>query len=169
MYTCIHAYSAFRHARTTRTVADRTDGRRSRRPRYSRRERASDGEIVGEICLMFLSRTNPRLYTGVLQRGLREDLLAHQRKRQARGVPVPPRQVAAKRFRRQSGMTSTSDLDPVSICYKRNEIDIYTYINKKMNKILILNLIHFLNINYFRYVRLINKFFCSFGCCRSKR
>lgn len=86
-------------------------------------ERASDGEIVGEICLMFLSRTNPRLYTGVLQRGLREDLLAHQRKRQARGVPVPPRQVAAKRFRRQSGMTSTSDLDPISIYYQRNEID----------------------------------------------
>lgn len=83
---------------------ERTDAR-SRRPRLqpSRASERRDDEIAKEICLMFLSRTNPRLYTGVLQRGLREDLLAHQRKRQARGVPVPPRQVAAKRFRRQSG------------------------------------------------------------------
>lgn len=62
---------------------------------------------------MFLSRTNPRLYTGVLQRGLREDLLAHQRKRQARGVPVPPRQVTAKRFHRQSGMAPSISAMPI--------------------------------------------------------
>lgn len=64
---------------------------------------------------MFLSCINPRLYTGVLQRGLREDLLAHQRKRQARGVSVPPCQVTTKRFRRQSGITL---LHLISILYQ---------------------------------------------------
>lgn len=77
-------------------------------------ERANDGRTSsGETCLFlflslslsltFLSRTNPRLHTGVLQRSLREGLLAHQREREARGVQVPARQVAAKRFHCQSG------------------------------------------------------------------
>jgi len=109
---CMHFVTRERRERIESRV-ERTDAR-SRRPRQpSRASERRDGEIAKEICLMFLSRTNPRLYTGVLQRGLREDLLAHQWKRQARGVPVPPRQVATKRFRRQSGMAPSTSVIPI--------------------------------------------------------
>lgn len=59
---------------------------------------------------MFLSRTNTRLHTSVLQRGPREDLLAHQRQRGARGVQVPARQVAVEQLCSQPG-TSASNRD----------------------------------------------------------
>lgn len=72
---------------------------------FSRRERASCRKTGGLFSHISLLHVSPRLHTGFLQGGLRQDLLAHQRKREARGVQVPPRQVTTKRFRCQPGMT----------------------------------------------------------------